>query len=491
MGQILLPKQYHPDFVTPGKKPVGPVEIDWEVLGAMGLTPFLAYYLISNGSTFIDLARGVQPTSTGLGWSTGGTAKGQFANPGTESIRFDPALITTAGATGMTTISVAKIDDAVGVQSAFRHDGSHTAMQTLSNTSYRALTWVTSGRMTGGSVTIPDPTYPFVSTVDWETGFGQRTFINSKLLNTSSTGTGVVNTSAKDFSVGGNELNGEDWEGLVALSMGFTKRLDDATRHALELNPYLFLKPTTAQIYTFPATAGTVDNLLADNLQSLSEVGTATLAQVHALLADDLQSLSQLSTPTLTTGDNLLADDLQSLSEVATVAIGQSHTLLADDLQSLSQLSTPTVTTGDNLLADDLQSLSQLSTPTVGQEHAILADDLQSLSQLSTPTVGQEHVLLADDLQSLSQLSTPAVVEDTVNELLADDLESTSEVGTATITQIHVLLSDSLQSISSLTTPTVVSVNVPLIDGAASQLINTNGGSLDLYFNGTDYFEVA
>jgi hypothetical protein len=28
MGQILLPKQYHPDFAQPGKKPIGPVEID-------------------------------------------------------------------------------------------------------------------------------------------------------------------------------------------------------------------------------------------------------------------------------------------------------------------------------------------------------------------------------------------------------------------------------------------------------------------------------
>lgn len=247
----------------------------------------------------------------------------------------------------------------------------------------------------------------------------------------------------------------------------------DMGNQALDIaqDPYQILKPATAQLYNFPS-------VVAD----------------HDLLADDLQSTSSVSTPDVGQDHAILADNLQSLSEVETVTVGQEHVFLADDLQSLSQLSTPTATevSGDHvLLADDLQSVSEVGTPAIAQEHAILADDLESVSSLSTPTVGQEHVLLADDLQSLSQLSTPTVVEDTVNELLADDLESASEIGTATITQIHVLLSDSLQSISSLTTPSVVSANVPLIDGDTSKLINTNGGSLDLYFNGTDYFEVA
>lgn len=228
-----------------------------------------------------------------------------------------------------------------------------------------------------------------------------------------------------------------------------------------------------------PALSEVVD-LLADNVQSASQLSRPALAEVSyfpyalghltlgtetlgilsisndtfdgdALLADDLQSLSQLSTPNLGQTHAITADDLESDAELSTPALGQEHALTADDLQSASELSTPAIAETNTLTADDLESASELSTPAIAQEHAITADDLESASELSTPALAQEHGLLADDLQSASELSTPALSQSNI--LLADDLESASELSTPGIAQIHAITADDVQSASELSTP--------------------------------------
>jgi hypothetical protein len=45
--------------------------------------------------------------------------------------------------------------------------------------------------------------------------------------------------------------------------------------------------------------SGSVDNLLADDLESASEVTTPTLGQVHAITADDVESASEVTSPAL------------------------------------------------------------------------------------------------------------------------------------------------------------------------------------------------
>lgn len=494
---------FEPNLLVPGLKPIGPVEIDW----TNPLTRKLTGLVIGGNHGLVDLVSGEHPSGTAVitpnGFSLNGT-----------SLQFSSGFFPKSDAEGMTVFARSTATSRTnryifgfGTATSFAgpHLGFHTAIGKT-----RLAVWG------NGTLDILDGVTD--SEVHDYTGIFNSS--NSALFIDGTKNTAVLNHSSYPTTeqgyIGALPNGTSPWIGDVYIAAAWGRALSDADVERLRQDPYQILKPATAQIYNFPSVADTEDDLLADNLQSVSSVSTPDVGQDHAILADDLQSLSQLSTPTVTTGDNLLADDLQSTSEVGTVTIGQEHVALADDLQSLSQLSTPTVGQEHVLLADDLQSLSQLSTPTatevigtdilladdlesisevgtptIGQEHVVLADDLESISSLSTPTVGQEHALLSDSLQSLSQLSTPAVVEDTVNELLADDLESVSEVGTATVAQIHALLSDSLQSVSELTTPTVVSVSVPLIDGATSQLINTNGGSLDLYFNGTDYFEVA
>lgn len=62
--------------------------------------------------------------------------------------------------------------------------------------------------------------------------------------------------------------------------------------------------------------------------------------------------------------DNLLADDVQSTSEVSGPSIGQVHALTADDVESTSEFGAPTLAQNqDDLLANDIESVSRLSLP--------------------------------------------------------------------------------------------------------------------------------
>ena len=113
--------------------------------------------------------------------------------------------------------------------------------------------------------------------------------------------------------------------------------------------------------------------LLQDGDQLLIQIGDALLEQAavgeDALLANDVESASELTTPALGQEHTLLADDIQSTSEVSTPALGQTHTLLAVSVESGSEVNAPSladIPAGVNaLFADDVESPSQVSVPTL------------------------------------------------------------------------------------------------------------------------------
>lgn len=208
---------------------------------------------------------------------------------------------------------------------------------------------------------------------------------------------------------------------------------------------------------TLDYNAGADHALLADDLESATEVSTPAVGQTHGLLADDLESAVEVSTPAVGQLHALLADDLESAAEVSTPSVGQLHALLADDVEVVVEVSSPALAIIHNLLADDLETATELSTPTIAQLHVLLADDVESVVELSTPAIAQLHILLADDLEVVAEISSPTLTENTADHnLLADDLESATEVSTPAITQLHVLLADDLQSLTEVSTPALV-----------------------------------
>ena len=201
------------------------------------------------------------------------------------------------------------------------------------------------------------------------------------------------------------------------------------------------------------APAATGDTLLADDVESASEVSTPTLVQVHAILANDVESASSVSVPTLAQVHNILGDDVQSTSEVSTPPLAQAHNTLADDVESTSEVSSPALAQVHILFANDAESASELTTPTLVDSgstvNPLLAEDVESTSEVSTPTLAQVHVLFANDTESASEVSAPALTEVVgLVDLFADDVESTSEVSTPTLAQVHVLFADDVESAS-------------------------------------------
>lgn len=159
-----------------------------------------------------------------------------------------------------------------------------------------------------------------------------------------------------------------------------------------------------------PAAEGGEDALLANDVESDSEVSTPAIEQEHALNATDVQSTSNVTTPVIGQVHALSADDTESDSEVTAPILGQVHALTADDVESASEVSEPAAAQTNVLLADDVESASELTSPALGQVHALTADDVESASEVTAPNLGSNVVdLFAASVQSASEVSSPSL----------------------------------------------------------------------------------
>lgn len=111
------------------------------------------------------------------------------------------------------------------------------------------------------------------------------------------------------------------------------------------------------------------------------------------------------------TTNDLLADDVESASEVSAPVIGQEHALSATSVESATEVSAPVLTDvsagGDNLFAEDIESASEVSAPSLGQVHTLTATGTQSASEVSAPTITQIHGLTTVSIESASVVSAP------------------------------------------------------------------------------------
>lgn len=150
--------------------------------------------------------------------------------------------------------------------------------------------------------------------------------------------------------------------------------------------------------------------------------------------------------------DDLLANDVQSTSNVTAPAIGQVHAILANDVQSTSNVTAPALAQVHALTAADVESTSEVTAPGLLEVTPLTAEDVESASEVSAPVLAQVHVLLAADVESASEVSAPTLTEGE-HILFADDVQSTSEVSAPALTQVHALTATSVQSTSSVTAP--------------------------------------
>ena len=256
-------------------------------------------------------------------------------------------------------------------------------------------------------------------------------------------GFGLINLDTLEASSGTDDLLADDVESASEVTAPSIGQEHDLLANDVE----------SASELTSPV-IGQEHALTAVSVESASEVTTPALAEIHALTADDVESASEVTAPAIGQEHALGATDVESASEVSSPAVGQEHALLANDVESASEVSAPTLSESNILLADDVESATEVDTPSIGQEHALLADDVESASEATQPTIGQEHSLLADSVESASEVTTPTLTEVFgTDDLLADDVESSSEVSTPSVGQAHVLTAVSPESASEVTVP--------------------------------------
>jgi len=144
------------------------------------------------------------------------------------------------------------------------------------------------------------------------------------------------------------------------------------------------------------------------------------------------------------TANDLLADDVQSTSEVTVPAGGQGQVLLAEDAESASEVTSPALAQGQVLLANDIQSYS-----TVGRSSAFTLDALDSEGNIDT---------LTPSLDDPSWVGPVLAVFSGVEVLLAEDTESASEVTSPALAQLQVLLATSVEGASEVSTPALAAI---------------------------------
>ncbi|URC15513.1 ribonuclease E [Octadecabacter Antarctic DB virus 2] len=179
--------------------------------------------------------------------------------------------------------------------------------------------------------------------------------------------------------------------------------------------------------------AGTSDDLTADNVESASETTAPEIGQTHVLTATSVEAASQTSSP----------------------SVGQTHALTAESVESASEVTAPAISEVHALTANSVEAASETTAPDIGQVHALTSANVEAASETSAPEIGQTHALTADDVESASEVTAPSLGSDSTDELTADNVEAASEVTSPAVGQTHAITAVSVEAASETTSPSI------------------------------------
>jgi hypothetical protein len=428
MGQILLPKQYHPDFAQPGKKPIGLVEVDW----ANPLTKDLEIALLPAmwvGKNLADMGNSpVQPAI-----NSGANTKGQFVAKTTADddgfSLVNPSLGSQNRTVMLGHIKAAAVTNNALIASGTVASGQRWQLAYVSGSSLHI--GVTSGGYQSsltpvvGEFSISGIKFTGTTLAD------HTLFLNGVFEN--ATGTRVINTTGASYVVMG--------EGLSQSTTGVTDKLffyyhwnralSDAEMLSIEQDPYQLFKPTTPQTYTFPAAAAGINiNATTDTL-IISEQGAVVQADV----------------------------DISIAAGTDTLVISEQGATVQADIDILISATTDTLIITENaatVQSDVDINVAANSDTLVISENAATVELITGISILATTG-------------SLIISEQAAVVQADV------DISITAGVDSLVISELQ----------ASITLDIGVT-----IDGSSSVIMTANFQSETLYFNGENYFTI-
>jgi len=122
--------------------------------------------------------------------------------------------------------------------------------------------------------------------------------------------------------------------------------------------------------------------------------GTYTQATSVDLLADDVESSTEVSSPAITQEHGLTSTDSESSTEVTTNDITQEHVLDATDPESSTEVTAPAITQDHQLTRTDSESASEVSTPALTEENALTVVDVESSTEVTSPALAEEFFVM-------------------------------------------------------------------------------------------------
>lgn len=306
MGQILLPKQYHPDFALPGKKPIGPIEIDHSnPLGAR-----VRYLALPGGNAGLKELVKSQSFVSGSTRNTEGTTRGlaQRIILSTDFLDVSNDIDYVPGELGLFTIAdwtgSGGNDNKIITEKNFTSVSEPFYTFRIGHSRSAGNRQVIAQWNQGGTRRFfdnvggfePLPNIPFSTALSIRNG-SQVLYAGSlnDILTEQETSThsGTVTNYNTNLRVGGSiNFPTNRQQGLVYLVMIVEGGFTESEVQSLHKNPYQILKPATAQLYNFPSVA------------AVTSVTTGT--SVPTQTEDDLSGASGKTVVLTLTGDTFV-----------------------------------------------------------------------------------------------------------------------------------------------------------------------------------------
>ena len=447
MPAFKLPKQFHPDFSQPNKKPVGPLEIDWSnpitqgLIGAYVFNRHTGYQdLVSKqhlsvfGSTSLKPVGfdrrqnfGVSCSDDQSSYMTGDSSvyRARITDKLTAFIDIDYRDATSGGTNGFLfgDVQLTGTDYNWGIYidgsanyNVFLKNGSGTSKNTPD---------VASGAVNGGDFITDTLCLRYDST--------NLDFLRNGSQAATTTQSGNVQSNALNLSFDRwNSANDEEVNYRIALI--FARALSDHEIKALHDNPYQILKPAIPFYYfTGAAAGGTTINA---SLESLSLITNAANINAGYDISAALESLLLTeSAATVNAGTDISAS-LESLTlteNQATVALDVTISAALESL-SISEFAA-TVSSGTNISAslEFLAITEQAATVNTGTDISASLESIQVTENGATVSLGTVISAATESLNvtaNAAGVSLDIAIAASIQNLLLTELQA--QVGIST-----------------------------------------------------------
>lgn len=417
MGQILLPKQYHPDFSALVNRPIGPVSVDWSNPISRGLVGALP-----NQSSVVENAgAGVRKASQyGLGYSSD-------TNTSTSGYDLSNTRPVAVDATTDFTIFVAFHRTVFGAGGA----GAVLYAERPNGTQILKLARVVPSSLS------------FVSRDS-----SNANLSNLELVVAQDTGR-AFHTALLSCAAGSSwELRADDNAGTITRTLGpratllapticydpfdsrsdpdqtvlvvytFNRVLSDAEYKSLQRDPYQLLKPATPQTYTFPAAVGAININAATDTLIISEQGAVVQADVDISITAGVDSLVISEQ-----GANVQADvDILISANADTLVITENSATVQSDVDINVAANSDTLVISENAatvqLITGISILATTNSLLISEQAAVVQADVDI-----TITAGVDSLILSE-LQAAITLDVGVTIDGTSNILIDTNFQS-------------------------------------------------------------------